>query len=116
MKGRYVSYFQSVITIGILSQADNEIDALNKAKEKINNSEEVNHCFFDQTDFEPVATEAWNPELESDWDESGLKFNFVPNEKTKSVIATRLQKSADDLTNEDYERFVKESIQNALVG
>jgi len=116
MKGRYVTYFQSVITIGVLSQADNEIDALNKAKEKVNNPDGVNHCFFDQNDFEPVATEPWTPELESGWDEKGLKFHFDPNDKTKSVIATRLQKPASELTEEDYEQFVKDSIQEALVG
>jgi len=114
MSNRHISYFQSVITLGILTEGETEIEALEKASKKLEQRQGVDHCFFDQTPFERVATEQWNPELESQKSDSGLSFNFNPSNETKNVIATRLQKKLADLTEEDYERFVKETLERAL--
>ena len=111
---RFITYFQSVMTIGVLSSADTEVEARKKSEDKLKDADGINHLFFDITDFEPVATEAWNPELEANEDGDGLTFHFNPSEKTKSVIATRMHKPMDELTYDDYERFVKSSIQFAL--
>lgn len=114
MGERYISYFQSVITLGITSEGETEQEAMDNAKAKLTNKDGVNHCFFDQTPFEIVATEDWEPEIEASKEATGLKFNFDPSEETKNVIATRLQKDVQDLTDEDYEEFVKGSLQKAL--
>lgn len=114
MSKSYISYFQSVITLGILSEGDGKEDALAQAEETMKDPNGVNHCFFDQTQFEPVATETWEPELESKNNHNGLQFDFNPSEKTRAVIATRLQKTPSELTNADIEIFVKESIQYSL--
>lgn len=111
---KYISYFQSVLTIGIMNNAKNEEEAEHKAKIKLKNKDGVNYCAFDQTDFELTDTEIWEPEIESKEIEGGINLDFKPDEKTKNIIATRLQKSISDLTNEDIEQFVKESIENAL--
>jgi hypothetical protein len=116
MSKKHISYFQSVITLGILSEGETREEASKRAEEKLKNPDGVNYCFFDQTPFEVVATEGWNPELEADeqTDGEGIIFNFNPSDKTKNVIATRLQKKAKDLTDEDYQGFVKECLQEAL--
>jgi len=110
----YVSYFQSVITIGIMSKGIDNRDAGNKAKEKLLDKKGINHCFFDQTDFDITSIEEWKPEIDSIAELEGVSFKFNPDEETKNVIATRLHKSADDITEEDYHRFVKEAIQKEL--
>lgn len=114
MSKRHISYFQSVITLGILTEGETKEEAISRASRKMEQHEGVDHCFFDQTPFENVATEEWSPELESKTAEEGLSFNFNPSDKTKNVIATRLQKDVDELTDEDYELFIKESLQKSL--
>jgi len=115
MGKRHISYFQSIITLGILSNGETSSEAAENAALKLKNETGVDHCFFDQTPFEVVATEDWKPELEATKEESGLSFKFNPSDETKNVIATRLQKDAKDLTDDDYEEFVKGSLQDALV-
>jgi len=114
MNKRHISYFQSVITLGILTDGETIEEASKKASHKMKDSEGVDHCFFDQTNFEIVGSEEWSPEIESEKDVEGFKFNFSPSDETKNVIATRLQKDITDLTDEDIEIFVKESLQKSL--
>jgi len=115
MSKQYISYFQSVITLGIVTDGENAEEASHRAAIKMKESDCVNHCFFDQTNFELVGTDTWNPELEANpEDGEGICFHFNPSEKTKNVIATRLCKAAKDLTEEDFETFVKESLQSVL--
>ena len=111
---KYISYFQSVLTIGIMSDAKNENEADRKAKLKLKDKSGVNYCVFNQTDFELTDTERWEPEIDSQEVEGGIDLKFKPDEHTRNIIATRLQKTVDALTSEDIERFVKESIEAAL--
>ena len=111
---KYISYFQSVLTIGIMSDAKNENEADRKAKLKLKDKSGVNYCVFNQTDFELTDTERWEPEIDSQEIEGGINLKFNPDDKTKNIIATRLQKPVNDLASEDIERFVKESIEAAL--
>ena len=58
----YISYFQSVTTIGITSRAKSAKEAEEKAKGKLSRSDFM--CgVIGQTQFEPMATEEWNPTL-----------------------------------------------------
>jgi len=111
---RYISYFQSVITIGIMSNSKNKKEAEKNATLKINNKNGVNYCVFDQTPFELTDTEEWKPEFESDIVKEGISFSFNPDKKTKNIIATRLGKDINSLTDLDCEDFVKQSIEVAL--
>jgi len=114
---RYISYFQSVITIGILNVADTEQEASKQAFKKLTNKDGVNHCFFDQTNFELEKTEEWKPEFSSEalGEINGdMIFNINLSLETKSIIATRLQKDIEELTDADYTNFLKESVQQSL--
>jgi len=113
----YISYFQSVITIGILNVAEIEQEASKRAFEKLTNKDGVNHCFFDQTNFELEKTEQWKPEFSSEalGEINGdMIFNINLSPETKSIIATRLQKDVEELTDADYANFLKESVQQSL--
>jgi len=112
-KSRYISYFQSVITVGILTNAKNKEEAEKLAKDKMSNKDGVNYCAFEQTDFEPTHTEEWNPEFELDFRNSNT-FHFNPDDRTRNIIATRLQKNTEDLTEDDIGMFVKESLEKSL--
>lgn len=108
---RYVSYFQSVITIGILTSANNIEEAEKRASKKFKDEDGVNHCFFEQSPFEASDTEEWNAEFEST---EGEGFKFNPSEETRNIIATRMQKDVSELTEDDLESFIKGSIENSL--
>ena len=112
---KYITYFQSVITIGIMNRADNGEKALKNAKSTMHNGNIGNCCAFEQTPFEPTWTEEWQPEFEHDLGKEGLAFRFNPDEKTKNIIATKLGKNTEDLTDSDCENFVKQSIDSFLV-
>ena len=111
---RYISYFQSVLSIGVMTYAKNSEKAASKAKLKLKDKGGVNYCVFDQTDFELSNTEKWEPEVDSQEVEGGIDFKFKPDAKTKNIIATRLHKPVDSLTSDDLEQFAKESIERAL--
>jgi len=109
----YVSYFQSVITVGILTTAKSIKEAEEEARKRLL-EKQLNYCFFEQTPFELSDTEVCKAELRKYRDGEGLAFRFNPDYKTKNVIAGRLQKHPDELTDEDYSRFVKESLEMGL--
>jgi hypothetical protein len=111
---RYISYFQSVLTIGIMSNGKSMQEAEKKSSIKIKDKSGVNYCVFEQTPFELTDTEEWKPEFEPEETPDGIKFRFDPDEKTKNVIATRLGKDIGDLTDSDLEDFIKQSIEIAL--
>jgi len=112
---KYISYFQSVITIGVLSEGENTIEASSNANKKLLSKDGVNYCVFDQTDFKLSEIEEWNPEFETEnVSEDGFRFRFNPDERTRNIITTRMQKKAGELTEEDCERFVKEAIESSL--
>jgi len=114
---QYISYFQSVMTIGILSVGKDKEEASNRALTKMLDKNGVNHCFFDQTNFELESSEKWNPEFlsESLGEVNGnLILNVQMSPETKAVIATRLQKSVQDLTDADYALFLKDSVAKSI--
>ena len=43
-----------------------------------------------------------------------MAFNINLSPETKSIIATRLQKDVEELTDGDYANFLKESVQQSL--
>ena len=111
---RYISYFQSVITIGILTEAENRGEAERLAAAKLSDKNNINHCYFSQTDFDIADTEEWQPEFEETQNQEGLKFAFNPSEEVRNVIASRLCKATEELTQEDIAEFVKESVELSL--
>lgn len=58
----YISYFQSIVTVGILNKGKDKDDAIQKAKLSMYNKDEVRH-WFQQSDFEFAAVEEWSEEV-----------------------------------------------------
>jgi hypothetical protein len=115
---RYVSYFQSVITVGILNEAKNCRDAEEKAQKTIGQKDVLEdgfcHCSFSQTPFALVDSEEWIPEIEPAITADGLGWKFCPSEKTREKIAKKLKKLPEDLTEEDLGNFIKNSVEKFL--
>ena len=114
---KYISYFQSVSTIGIMTDAENEKQAGEIANLKMLDKNGVNHCYFDQTDFELSTVEEWSPDFETNsvnLTENSLDLNFNLSPRIKNIIATRLQKPMDEMTQEDYIKFIKTSLGTQL--
>jgi len=115
---RYVSYFQSVITVGILNEARNKVKAMKQAKDEIARKDILEegfcHCSFSQTPFTLMESQEWNPEIETTTNENGLGWKFCPNEKTKAAIAKKMSVPLKDLTEEDIENFIKYSVEKSL--
>jgi hypothetical protein len=110
---RYISYFQSVLTVGIISRGKNAEEAEKRANLIMQNKENgVNYCIFEQSPMERSHTEIFEPEFEVDpTSKDGIRFNFSPDEKTKNIIATRMGKKADEMLDSDYEEFIKKSME-----
>lgn len=114
---KFISYFQSVITIGVMSSGKDYKEAEKEAIKKFNGDKGINYCHFDQTEFELTDSEEWNPELEVDEKKSSkdsFTFDFAPSKLTKKIIAERLHKDVSDLTQADYEEFIHCAIKNVL--
>lgn len=58
----YITYFQKVMTIGIMSGGKDAKDAQVKASKKLKNSE-IACGVIAETKFEPTATEVWTRTL-----------------------------------------------------
>jgi len=99
-----------------MSRGKTQEEAKKKAVLSMEDVNSVNYCSFNQSPFECTGTEKWRPEFEPDFALDGLSFKFNPDEKTKNVIATRLNKRMEDLTDSDLEDFVKDSIETSLFG
>jgi len=112
--GCYISYFQSVLTIGIMTRAKDYDEAEKKASIKMMDKSGVNYCVFEQTPFELSDTEEWQPEFERDLTQDGIGFKLNLSENTRNIIATRLSKNVKGLSDTDIEDFVKQSIETAL--
>ena len=112
---KFISFFQSVITIGVMCEGKDIDEASVDASKRLTDKEGVSYCCYDQTDFQLSGVDEWNPEFERESnDYDGFHFRFNPNDHTRHVIATRLSKKVEDLTPDDCERFVKESIDASL--
>lgn len=112
----YISYFQSVMTVGIVSRANSIQSAEEEARRKFR-TEDLSCGIVGQTPFEISDTELWNPDFEGylTLDSNGhnnLSFNL--NDGTRLKIAHKIGKSAESITSEDYVQFVKESLEKSL--
>lgn len=115
MAKRFITYFQSVITVGIMTKADNEEEAAEIAQKELRRKN-LNHCYFDQTDFEQAGNslEWTSPDPIPLNKISNLQLMFDPTPEMCNVIASRLNKNPTELTIEDYAEFIKESLGNNL--
>jgi hypothetical protein len=126
----YISYFQSVTTIGIINRARTSGEAEAKARIKLDNSDFM--CgVVGQTPFELHATDEWQPEYlekedlcepKEDWleelpeppklDKEPIILNL--DEQTRRCIADKIGKDLTSITHEDCLSFVKWSLNQGL--
>ena len=113
----YISYFQSVTTVGIVNQARSIQEAEDVAKQKFKDSD-LSCGIVGQTPFEISDTEPWNPDftgclLRADDTHENMSFNL--NDVTRERIACKLHKLSEDVTEEDCVEFVKGALERCLV-
>ena len=112
----YISYFQSVVTLGIINSAHSIEEAEDKAKSKFRSSDLA--CgIVGQTPFEISETEPWNPDfaasyMPSNGDKPNISFNM--NNITRVRIAQKLCKPVQDVTDDDYVDFLKSALEKSL--
>ncbi|MFA5312476.1 MAG: hypothetical protein WC375_04035 [Methanomassiliicoccales archaeon] len=111
----YISYFQSVTTIGIVTKGTCLHEASEKAKERIKNKEVVS-AHFSQTQFDLSETEEWVPDVACDINlsDDAIKGEFIISGDVKKLIAKKLQKPIDDITEEACAQFILQSFRNTL--
>jgi hypothetical protein len=111
----YISYFQSVTTVGIISRGYTMLDAEKKAKEKFVGSD-ISCGIVSQTPFEISETEPWNPDFYGFMPSGNLDANmlFGFNDITKQRIAEKMDKKAEEVTEADYVSFVKNAVEKSL--
>ena len=121
----FISYFQSVTTIGIINRAKSAIEAEDKAKQKISESDFM--CgVIGHTPFEVSNTDEWEPTLEStnniDIPESYIMEVPTENnpiiinldERKKRCIADKFCKDFESLTSSDYSSLISTMIEDGL--
>ena len=113
MDKKYISYFQKVVTIGVMTYAKNVIEAEKKARVKFKNSEGLVYCLYEETNPELNETYEWKPEIETSYTEDEMGWKFNPSTKTKDAIAKKIGKNVSDLTEEDFTSFIKDSVEKA---
>lgn len=79
----YISYFQRVITLGVMNCAKNAKEARKIAKDRLSCSDtfltDLNYCAFDETPFKHSLTEEWKTKMkirkEPEFVEESLKLS-----------------------------------------
>ena len=126
----YISYFQSVATIGIINRAITAKEAESQARLKLKNSDFM--CgVVGQTPFEFHATDEWQPTTEVP-DISAKNSNLIKNPykntgsavpnsivinldgNTKECLGDKFGKDPATLTNDDYVKLVNILIEMGL--
>jgi hypothetical protein len=101
----FISYFQSVTTIGVISQARNSEEAEAHAAEKLKNSD-LTCGLVGQTPFILSATEEWTPDI------SGLTIKPTSlaidiKDDERFFIAEMLHKKPDELSSQECSQYIK---------
>lgn len=105
----YINYFQSVITIGVITSGKNKQEAQEKSKGMFG-KEDVSFGLVNQTPFEISDTELWEPDFIGCIDNGNISFCL--NEKIKQKISNAIGK--ENITDKAYLDFVKASVEKAL--
>jgi hypothetical protein len=118
---KWISYFQSITTVGVITSGNTMEEAEAKAKEIMREKKEndgftmdLHYGVFQQTPFELSEIESYGAEIEPVIGSSDSSFRVEPTEDVKGLIAEKLGKEVEKLTSDDMEGFVKGAIEAAL--
>ena len=117
---KYMSYFQKVTTIGVITCGKNMKEAYEEAELTVNSIRPVERCFYDETQFELTDTEEWNPDIEivsidPTPDNKSLDYTIKANKEYSVFVAKSLGKKIENLTDKDFENFFLGSMKNLLL-
>ena len=111
-KKNYISYFQSVTTVGVISSGTSHEEAEKESVKKFKNSD-YSCGIVGQTPFEVSDTEEWNPDFSficGNDGEENLVINI--NDKLKSQISKKIKKK--DANSDDCLSFIKKAVESSL--
>lgn len=114
----FVSYFQSVTTIGVVTTARNPIEAEALSKVKMEKGQFVSGI-FNQSPYTLSETEEWQPNfsgvaIDDQKEENSVDIMLSLGEDTIAKIATRLNKQPNEISEDDCLQFLKSSLDNSL--
>jgi hypothetical protein len=112
---QYMSYFQKVTTVGILTCGQDHSEAEEEARLIMKNSTPVERCFYDETPFELSDSEEWNPDIDivsvhPTEDSKQLEYTIKTNVEYSQFVADSCGKKIEDLTDKDFEKFFLDSM------
>ena len=106
----YVSFFQSVTTIGIMTRAKSSQDAENQAKRKLSDSD-FTSGLISQTPYALSGTDEWQDEINPT---SHSEVAVEIGSELKNRIASKLGVTPENLSDAECTSFINRSLQEAL--
>jgi len=107
---KYMSYFQKVTTVGVVTCATNKEEASKLAEIEMTDGNTVERCYYDETKFKLSDTQEWNPDFEiisvdPSADNKHLDYTIKANEEYSKCVSEFCGKPVGELTDKDYENF-----------
>ena len=99
MKKNFVNFFQSVLTVGVVTEGDDWAEAKEKAVEHLDKKRPLRWAYISQTPFEWSDTDEIDPSTTK-------KHSITITDGMKQIIASHLGIPIDSLMDEDYSNFV----------
>jgi len=111
---KYISYFQSVTTVGIMTCGKNMKSATEEAELKLK-VKDLNYCHFEQTPLEYSGTEEWKPEFEivsedPTSDGEAIEWTLQIGDNMRNIIASRAGVSVEGVTQTHVQEFVIDAL------
>ena len=115
---KYISYFQKVTTIGVVTCAKSYDEAERIAQAEFK-SVDPTKCFYDETEYELSDTEKLDPLVEiisedPSQDGCSVEWQVNINNDMKEKIAKSMDKSPYDLTPEDCSQFMMQALEYGI--
>jgi len=116
---KYVSYFQKVVTVGVLTCGKDHEEAEKEARAIMEGDNPIERCFYDETSFELSDSEEWQPDfdiisIDPSKDKHSLEYYIQANDQYTALIAKGCNKKIEEVTNEDFQKFFMDSIQEFI--
>lgn len=117
--GNFISYFQKVTTIGVITCGKDYDDAESEARLVFKNiSKEPDRMTFEETEWELSDTVEYDPEvscqIHPSFDKKSVEMNICFSEDMKCKIAKILNKDIDCITEQDVYSFAEKAIYMAV--
>lgn len=114
----FVSYFQSVTTVGVVTTARTPQEAESLAKRRMSDGKFVSGI-FNQSPYTLSETEEWKPEfsgvaVEDDRKENSVDLMLTLGEDTINRISVKLNIPSNEITEADCLQYLKSTLDTSL--